>query len=152
MISKGEKKKSRGSMRGEAAQIFVVERQDGGRDGRKRPEERTQVSNHLPMSWAEKVQQKLFIKETRPTLMKRIVCFPPHLIHSEWNVQSKWCGVAKTFYPPLHINILRLTIDFQTPRDKMWIHIPSTLHKNDNYLKKCATKSNKIFTGCLITL
>lgn len=50
---------------------------------RERNQKRTQVSNHLPMSRVKKVQPKLFIKETRPTLMKRIVCFPPHLIHSE---------------------------------------------------------------------
>lgn len=109
-----------------------------------RPEERAQVSNHLPMSLAEKVHQKLFIKETRPTLLKRIVCFPPHPIHSEWNVQSKWCAVVKTFQPPplahqpLCINILTLTIDFETSRDKMWIHISSSLHKKWSS-QKCAT-------------
>lgn len=69
-----------------------------GGDEKKRAEERTQVSNHLPGE--KKVQLWLFIKETRPALMKRIVCFPPHLIHSKRNVQSKGCGVVKTFHPP----------------------------------------------------
>lgn len=132
---------------------FEVETQDGGGDERKRPEERTWVSNHLPVSQAEKVQQKLFIKETRPTLMKRIVCFPPHLIHSEWNVQSQWCGVAKTF----HLLSTSTSSDSQLiPKHHQTENVnPYSViltQKNYNYLKKCTTKTNKIFTCCLITL
>lgn len=42
--------------------IFGVVRKDEGEDERKKPEERTQVSNHLPMSQAEKVQQSYLSK------------------------------------------------------------------------------------------
>lgn len=103
--------KNKAQCNGEVVWAFGVERRDvGGKWGwEMREGERAQVSNHLPMSQAENVQQKLFIKETRPALMERIVCFSPQLIHSKWNVQSKWCGVAETFHP--HVNILKLRID-----------------------------------------
>lgn len=55
----------------------------------------------------ESVQQKLFIKQTRPTLMNRTVCF-----------SSPMKGAIKVMlkhFSFLHTNILRFTIDSQTP-------------------------------------
>lgn len=137
----------------------VLNREGKWREGRGGWEKEQKEDHRLAIiCQEEKVEQKLFIKETRPTLMKWIVCFLPRLIHSEWNVQSKWCGTAETPpQPQSHINIPRLAIDSQTLRDQLQIHIPSTSEKKKNTImvRNVPQKNpeyNKIVSVCLVAL
>lgn len=137
------KEKRRGSMKGKMVLRFGVERWNRGGDERKRAEERTLVSNHLPR---RKSAVKAIHQRDKANIDGVNCLFSSSPNSSKWNVQSKRCGLAKTFHLPLHINILRLTIDSQTPRDKLNPYSINLSQKNDNYLKNFATKNNQIFS------
>lgn len=95
----------------------IMEKRECKKERRKRGGERKIKHTLAIVCQEESVQQKLFIKQTRPALMNRIVCFSSPM--------KSAIRVMLKHFSPLHTNIRRFTIDSQTPRE-LPIHILSS--------------------------